>query len=153
MLGTRPGEEDKWRNCDLAKVLIDEQDLVNNETQPIDHSIGTLSLPKYFGFGVGEVEQKMLFQNLPVLSAEAPALQEQQPFAGNEVWATAKHSEAEKKELQKANSFAKVLDLRNANAGGIAYTNRSRIIAAFSGPDNPFDTGRPEVQGMWYKFL
>jgi len=47
---------------------------------------------------------------------------------------------------QTANMFAKVLDLRNANAQGIAYVNRRRIIFAFSTPQNPYDTGRTEVQ-------
>ncbi|KAG5335178.1 hypothetical protein C0989_002006 [Termitomyces sp. Mn162] len=54
------------------------------------------------------------------------------------------------KEHGKANAFARVIDLRNANAAGIAYENRRRIIEAFSTPQNPFDTGRSEVQGSWY---
>jgi small subunit ribosomal protein S15 len=44
--------------------------------------------------------------------------------------------------------LARIIDLRNANAAGIAYENRRRIIAAFSEGDTPDDTGRPEVQGM-----
>ena len=52
-----------------------------------------------------------------------------------------------KTQLHKANMFAKVLDLQNANAKGVAYVNRRRIIFAFSTPQNPFDTGRTEVQG------
>ncbi|KAH0591350.1 hypothetical protein H2248_001428 [Termitomyces sp. 'cryptogamus'] len=50
------------------------------------------------------------------------------------------------KEHGKANAFARVIDLRNANAAGIAYENRRRIIEAFSTPQNPFDPGRSEVQ-------
>jgi small subunit ribosomal protein S15 len=149
VLGTRPGEDATWENCDLAKVLIDEGDLVKStEPQLMKHSAGTISLPKYLGYGVGEAEKEMLFENLPALSAEADILQEEFTVDGNEAWVAQRHSEAEKRELSKANNFAKVLDLRNANAGGIAYENRRRIITEFSGPDNPFDTGRPEVQGM-----
>lgn len=51
-------------------------------------------------------------------------------------------------ELRKANLLAQALDLRNANAAGVAYENRLRIIEAFSTPKNPFDPGRTEVQGI-----
>jgi len=50
------------------------------------------------------------------------------------------------REKQKATTFAKVVDLRNADADGIAYENKRRIIVAFSTPENPFDPGRTEVQ-------
>ena len=50
-------------------------------------------------------------------------------------------------ELSKSSAFAAVVDLRNANAGGIAFANRQRIVEAFSEPGKPGDTGRPEVQG------
>jgi len=42
--------------------------------------------------------------------------------------------------------FAKLVDLRNANAKGIAFENRRRCVDAFSAPGKPNDTGRPEVQ-------
>ncbi|KAG9013141.1 hypothetical protein FRB94_003581 [Tulasnella sp. JGI-2019a] len=46
-------------------------------------------------------------------------------------------------------ALMKIIDLRNASAGGIAYENRRRIVEAFSSPaegrKGP-DTGRPEVQ-------
>jgi len=42
--------------------------------------------------------------------------------------------------------LARVISLKNANAKGIAFENRRRIIAAFSEPSNPHDPGRPEVQ-------
>lgn len=56
--------------------------------------------------------------------------------------------EAGKKELQKAQMFTTLLDLRNSDAQGLAFENRRRIVQEFSGPENPFDTGRPEVQGQ-----
>ena len=55
-------------------------------------------------------------------------------------------------ERLKANLLAKALDLRNANAAGIAFENRRRIIKAFSMPENPYDTGRTEVQGAYILF-
>ena len=53
----------------------------------------------------------------------------------------------DEEEQKKAAMFARMVDLRNANARGIAFENRRRIVAAFSEPENPTDTGRPEVQG------
>jgi small subunit ribosomal protein S15 len=149
VLGTIPGRDDVWQKCDLAKVLIDEETLVNDAEPiptPMTHSPNTVLLPKYLGHGVGEIEKKLLFQDLPRLSAEASVL----PFrraAHEPGLVSLKHTEAEERELAKANTFGKLLDLRNANARGIAYENRRRIIAEFSEPDKPFDTGRPEVQG------
>ena len=84
----------------------------------------------------------MLFEHLPPLTAEIGGIRK--PTA----WTMSLHEEAEKAELMKANILAKVIDLRNANAGGIAYENRRRIVATFSEPGKPGDTGRPEVQGV-----
>ena len=149
VLGTRPGDDAHWRNCDLAKVLVDEETLVATaESIPMTQPTGTVWLPKYLSHGVGNLEKKMLFQNLPALSSEADILRANQAPDGSEKWMLSKHAEAEVRELAKANAFAKVLDLRNASAGGINYENRKRIIAEFSEPQNPFDTGRPEVQGL-----
>jgi small subunit ribosomal protein S15 len=148
VLGTRPGDDVKWQNCDLAKILVDEEALVSStELEPTPQSIGTVHMPQQLGFGVGDAEKMMLFEKLPMLSAEAEALAGEHD--DNETL-SAKYVLGREKELKKANSFAQLLDLRNANAGGIAYENRRRIIAAFSSPLNPIDPGRSEVQGMLY---
>ena len=55
--------------------------------------------------------------------------------------------ESWKKEKMKANAFAKMVDLHNANARGITYENKRRIVLQFSGPENSFDPVRAEVQG------
>ena len=47
----------------------------------------------------------------------------------------------------KMRTFASLVNLRNANAAGIAFENRKRIVAAFSRPGKPEDSGSPEVQG------
>ena len=140
VLGTRPNEEEeKWKNCALAKILVDEE-LLSSSTalETKEFEIGKVDVPKQFGFGVDTAEQNMLLNSLPVLTAQMAQ--------------RGKLGEADYKnnlgtELHKTNMFAKVLDLRNANAKGIAYVNRRRIIFAFSTPQNPFDTGRTEVQG------
>jgi len=100
-------------------------------------------MPQQLGFGVGDAERMMLFDKLPMLSAEAETLGAEHDSQETK---SAKYALGLEKELKKANSFAQLLDLRNANAAGIAYENRRRIIAAFSSPSNPIDPGRSEVQ-------
>ena len=155
VLGTRPSEEEeRWANCDLAKVLVQESELTGStELQPTQFPIGTVPLPKQIGFGVTEVEKDALFGSLPLVSVE---MREAQPFGSgaaqsDRLEAAGKH--AEKIELEKARLFAKALDLRNANAAGIAFENRRRIVLAFSGAENPYDTGRAEVQGTLHSLL
>jgi small subunit ribosomal protein S15 len=149
ILGTRPGEEFKWQQCDLAKVLVSEEELTKNAPAPDTDfcSDGVLHLPEHLNFGVGEQEKKLLFEHLPYLSAKGETL-----FKGDykrSDWANtnAKFLEMQKKELMKANIFARIIDLQNADARGIAYENRRRIIMEFSESAQPWDPGRPEVQG------
>jgi len=110
-------------------------------------------MPRLLNYGVGEAEKELLFEHLPPLTTEVGGIR--RPKA----WTMTLHEEAEQMELKKANMLASVIDLRNANAGGIAYENRRRIVAAFSEPGKPGDTGRPEVQAalitmkirnLWY---
>lgn len=140
VLGTRSKEEgEKWNNCDLAKVLVDEEELVSStQLEQKIFAIGKVNVPKQFGFGVDTAEQRLLLDSLPVLTADMTQRGELD---------VAGYNNNQERQLQQANVFAKVLDLRNANAAGIAYENRRRIIYAFSGSENPFDPGRAEVQG------
>jgi small subunit ribosomal protein S15 len=143
VLGTRPHEEaQKWVNCDLAKVIIKETDLTSTTAMHSkEFSIGNVDLPKEFAFGVDAKEQTLLFDELPSVSAQMNA---------NSLPSDSKSEEVvrlEENERLKANLLAKALDLRNANAAGIAFENRRRIIKAFSTPENPYNTGRTEVQG------
>ena len=99
----------------------------------------------------------MLFDDLPHVTAELEKVNRKietvamdRRMQSDRLWAGRKEEtddEIVDKEVRKANLFAKALDLRNANAAGIAFENRRRIIMAFSTPENPFDTGRTEVQG------
>ncbi|KAJ6630608.1 mitochondrial carrier domain-containing protein [Mycena sp. CBHHK59/15] len=140
ILGTRPGEEDKWRNCYLARLLVDES--VFTEPPAMVQSQHGVEMSEYKAFGVATAEEKKLFRDLPRLSVD--------------LWNDATKTPTEQvqetrqrvlREQEKAANFAKVIDLRNADAGGIAYENRRRIILGFSTPVNPFDPGRTEVQG------
>ncbi|KAG6911254.1 hypothetical protein DXG01_002092 [Tephrocybe rancida] len=164
ILGTRPGDEVKWKNCLLAKVLINVEELVADTALiPTQQGIGTVYLPKQTSFGVGEAEKKLLFGTLPVLSstrgkdfaqpanATQPAAEavDKSTFVGTD-WLVEGENMWKaniEQEQKKANAFATLIDLRNANADGIAYENRKRIVQAFSTPGKPLDTGRSEVQG------
>ncbi|KAF9525748.1 hypothetical protein CPB83DRAFT_795877 [Crepidotus variabilis] len=157
VLGTRPNEEsEKWANCKLAKILVTEESLAaSTEMNSRDFSIGKVELPKEFGFGVTEKEAEVLFEDLPIASQHmttqvsqyaqdapgkiSPVPKKQMPTHGMV-------TEEAEREVMKANFLAKALDLRNANAAGIAFENRRRIIQAFSSPENSFDSGRTEVQ-------
>ncbi|KAH7886298.1 mitochondrial ribosomal protein S15 [Phlebopus sp. FC_14] len=190
VLGSKPGDGDKWPSCELARMIITEEKLYpepkkrggesvktaqsREEAVPLPDMDGTLTLdgrdpglespvpgrdtkeprydddwqmleggiraPRYFNYGVaGGGKKKMLFKVLPALSAEKGATE----FDENTI---REAKEAMAKETQKANMFAKLVDLRNANAKGLAYENRRRIIARFSTWEQPNDTGRPEVQ-------
>ncbi|KIM42258.1 hypothetical protein M413DRAFT_444692 [Hebeloma cylindrosporum] len=144
VLGTRPHEEaEKWPNCDLAKVIINEADLHSTTAMnPKEFSIGTVDLPKEFAFGVDPDAQKLLFEELPAVAAQMNVNSLPQSDTGK----AEKVERLNEDERLKANLLAKALDLRNANAAGIAFENRRRIIQAFSTPENPYNTGRTEVQ-------
>lgn len=135
VLGTRPTEgEEKWRKCDLAKILIDEAKV------PV----------KFFGYGVDAAEQKMLLDYLPVVTTDIKQGSSDTKHGEDleeEDSPKARYDKDLNAQRHKTEIFAKFLDLRNANAKGISYVNRRRIIFAFSTPQNPFDTGRTEVQG------
>ncbi|KDR72522.1 hypothetical protein GALMADRAFT_252650 [Galerina marginata CBS 339.88] len=160
VLGTRPSEEEtKWKNCYLSKVLVNEEELFSTtEMNPVKYDYGTVNLPKQFGFGVDEEEQKMLFYDLPVatghmavnnakiMNAAERSPQQSSTVAVKDMPTEMQYDMERRKEVRKANLLAKALDLRNANAAGIAFENRRRIVLAFSTPEKPFDSGRTEVQ-------
>ena len=146
VVGHRPGAEVKWTNCDLAKVIITEKDL--EETEAVDCPLGSVAMPKHLNYGVGEREKEMVFDTLPQLSA----LHTVASLSHGNLSVTRlqeRHDEVIPIERFKSRMLARVISLKNANAKGIAFENRRRIIAAFSEPSNPHDTGRPEVQGVF----
>jgi small subunit ribosomal protein S15 len=155
VLGTRPSEEaSKWPTCKLAKVLVDEEALARGEhIQPVRLPISSeaLAMPTQLAFGVGDAEKDLLFNTLPEVSAEVNVLSPEAMGAAVKKGGVVEHQRraelASQVEALKAFNFSRVIDLRNTNAGGIAFENRRRIVLAFSTPENPYDTGRAEVQG------
>lgn len=151
VLGNKPGDDSKWNDCDLSKVLVTHEQILS--TPPLASQPpfrGEVQLPTYTNFGLGKVEKEMLFETLPEMSEEAHHLAQQakksRTLDSSEL---AQHGDLYALlEHKKASMLARVVDLRNANAKGIAYENRRRCITAFSENGDPNDTGRPEVQGV-----
>lgn len=147
VLGHRPGQDHKWQSSALAKAVITQDALYSDSVPEIIHSPeGDIELPPHLSFGINERSKELLFKVLPPLSAQEGVTK----FSENVV---SEMQEAMENEKAKANMFAKVIDLRNANAKGLAFENRRRCISLFSPPGNPFDTGRPEVQGVYHRIF
>jgi small subunit ribosomal protein S15 len=143
VLGTRPGEEYKWSACDLATCVVTPEKLAEGPVR---------------GYHVspGSADERLLFSTLPALTAEMGIDTVVNPHAPQSS-VPRKDMPVEKQaeilieqyalEGRKAAQLERLLDLRNANAEGLAFENRRRIIDEFSAPDKPGDSGRTEVQG------
>jgi small subunit ribosomal protein S15 len=82
----------------------------------------------------------MVFKHLPLLSADVMTLRRV-----NAEEMAAHHAGALTTGVRQADAMAALVDLHNANVGGIAFKNRWRVITAFSEPGMPNDTGRTEL--------
>jgi len=128
---------------------------------------GDVHVPPSLAFGIREREERMLFEHLPLLSADMNTRHEMTVITnalsgggggGGGGGGVNGHSRKSVEAMSayhetqlaagtvQANVLAKVVDLRNANAAGIAFENRRRVIEAFSEPGRPNDSGRTEVQ-------
>ncbi|KAJ3552636.1 hypothetical protein NM688_g4046 [Phlebia brevispora] len=157
ILGHRPGDETKWRHCDLAKILVTPEEIRAAPIIPITalkpgSKSKSKELPKYYNFGIGDKEKSMLFEALPTLTMERTLEVGANEKLARPEFLNEQSPTAEFVENVKANMLARIVDLRNANARGIAFENRRRCIAAFSESGKPDDTGRPEVQGTIHVF-
>ncbi len=112
-------------------------------------------VPPSLAFGIRQRDQRMLFEHLPLLSADMNTRHEMSMMGGGGAnhhqmgveTMSAYHETQLTAGVAQANAMARVVDLRNANAAGISFENRRRVIEAFSEPGKPNDTGRTEVQG------
>ena len=178
ILGTVQSRSDdvdaKWASCDLARVLVHPEELgADAPTQrislPVDDGAGAVAgvgaaegvvsaaevrVPPSLAFGMREREKRMVFEHLPLLSADMSTRREMNALRRVKAEEMAAHHEgALAAGVEQANVMAALVDLRNANAAGIAFENRRRVIAAFSEPGKPNDTGRTEVQGACFSLL
>jgi small subunit ribosomal protein S15 len=126
----------------LAKVIITENEAAKRtiETLPT----GKVYMPEHFDYGIGEREKEIVFETLPQLMVKIFSQDATNPEVMTNMFKKATLKEAEKTYM-----MARVLSLKNANTKGIAYANSRKIIEEFSEPENPYDTGRPEVQGRF----
>ncbi len=167
VLGTVASNEDdsnaKWAACDLAKVLVSPEELSLDTSAQRVITLPTavmekgadVRVPPSLAFGIRQREQRMLFEHLPLLSADMNTRHEMSMMGGGGAnhhqmgveTMSAYHETQLTAGVAQANAMARVVDLRNANAAGISFENRRRVIEAFSEPGKPNDTGRTEVQG------
>ena len=172
ILGTVARNEDeadaKWAACDLAKVLVRPEELAPDAPARRVFSLpdtlmaqeGDVRVPPSLAFGIREREERMLFEHLPLLSADMSTRHEMTMMVNSSGGGGANYHNPKSMEamsahhetqlatgISQANVLAKVVDLRNANAAGITFENRRRVIEAFSEPGKPNDSGRTEVQG------
>lgn len=157
VLGTRPGDEEKWRSCDLARILVTPEELNGTVWTKMEEE-KEIKLPMVMSYGLegtdaaGTKDEKieLFFKDLPQASVNnsmpTKTVDHHARFSLN-VEKSAEFQNLANIEYKKSTSFARVIDLRNANARGIAFENRRRIIAAFSPSGSMSDSGYPEVQG------
>ncbi|PIL31241.1 hypothetical protein GSI_05939 [Ganoderma sinense ZZ0214-1] len=146
VLGHKAGDDARWLNSDLASVILTEADIAATAIPSLDGETGRYRPAAYYNYGLGEKEKETLFEALPQLTVEGNVASLNSMVHRHGSMLAEKYKYEELKEQVNRVHFARLVDLRNANAQGIAYENRRRIVAAFSEPENPTDTGRPEVQ-------
>jgi len=166
---TGGGAGDKWAVCDLARVLVRPEELATDApAQPISLPVAdsatsaaaaeervppSVRVPPSLAYGMREREKRMVFEHLPLLSADMSTRREMNALRRvNAEEMAAHHEDALAAGVGQANAMAALVDLRNANAAGVAFENRRRVVAAFSEPGKPNDTGRTEVQGACFFF-
>jgi len=165
----------KWTASDLARVLVRPEELASDAAQQRislpatsdsrsnpDTAAATAAeaaevgaaeetevrVPPSLAFGMREREKRMVFEHLPLLSADMSTRREMNALRRvNAEEMAAHHAGALVAGVRQANAMAALVDLRNANASGISFENHRRVIEAFSEPGKPNDTGRTEVQG------
>ncbi|KAF8602397.1 S15/NS1 RNA-binding domain-containing protein [Ceratobasidium sp. AG-I] len=146
-----PEGEKLWQQSDLCKILLTPAKILESQTREVHSVSGTIPLPEHLNFGIKSPEEELVFRALPEVVSQQTFFQttKAQYDAENPRHAHALE-EAEAKATIGAIHLARIADLRNASAAGIAAENRRRCVEAFSLPDKPNDTGRSEVQAaIW----
>ncbi|KAF8753686.1 ARM repeat-containing protein [Rhizoctonia solani] len=120
-----------WESSDLCKILLTEAKILEAHSQNLPVS----------------QEKELVFQTLPEVAAQQTFYQTTKSSYDAEL-SSHVHAlqQAESQATINAVHLSRLTDLRNASAAGIAVENRRRCVEAFSLPDKPNDTGRPEVQ-------
>ncbi|KAH7338869.1 hypothetical protein B0J17DRAFT_614139 [Rhizoctonia solani] len=142
-----PEGQKLWENSELCKILLTEANIIASQPQDLSVVSSTISLPHNLNFGIKSLEKELVFQTLPEVAAQQTFYQATKAPYDPELPSHARAlQQAESRATVNAIHLSRLTDLRNASAAGIAVENRQRCIEAFSPPDKPKDTGRPEVQ-------
>lgn len=146
----------------MKKILVSEEELSpQKDGEGVDDvNAPGVKVPRSLNYGLRTAEKNLLFGHLPIVSADARALQVNDDLLGSDgsvsivgqsqghksTWEIVQRASEEELKLarERANRLARLVDLRNANAKGVMHENRRRIVEAFG--ETREDTGRPEVQ-------
>jgi len=142
-LGYRPGNEQLWLQSDLCNIILTPEKIQSAPSARVRDQ--DIVLPANYQYGIGSREQRLLMEDLPTVRMQ------QQTSQLDPLW-TDFEEEAMKTfrvEMKSKGQMATLLDLKNADAGGIGFENRQRIVEAFGEPGKKDDTGRTEVQGTF----
>ncbi|KAF8727515.1 ARM repeat-containing protein, partial [Rhizoctonia solani] len=136
-----------WESSDLCKILLTEAKILEAHSQNLPVVSSTIPFPVNLNFGIKSQEKELVFQTLPEVAAQQTFYQTTKSSYDAEI-SSHVHAlqQAESQATINAVHLSRLTDLRNASAAGIAVENRRRCVEAFSLPDKPNDTGRPEVQ-------
>lgn len=151
VLGVRPNST-LWESSDLAKILVQPSEFTSSGGTVPTVTGEPVTLPSASAFGLGPGENALLFEHLPVIAADMSTAKS---LNGNgKTPVVIKPREREYRYTEMANqaavaagTLARLVDLRNANARGVAFENRRRIVRAFAGEGRSYNPGLPECQG------
>ncbi|TIA86950.1 hypothetical protein E3P99_03495 [Wallemia hederae] len=162
-LGYAAGQEDIWHSSELAAITLTPEQVYNNHNgvsgkaslseitgvaEDKDDVFPGIQIPKLLNAPMSKDDLVTLFRTLPSLSAQR----------GAQLSSIESDSDAETiiaHEKSKLETFARLIDLRNASAKGIMLENIRRCIAAFGDnyinqsthqPTHQGDSGKVEVQ-------
>ncbi|CAE6465170.1 unnamed protein product [Rhizoctonia solani] len=136
-----------WENSDLCKILLTEAKILGAQAQNLQVVSSTIPFPENLNFGLKPQEKELVFRTLPEVAAQQTFFQiTKSPYDAELSSHVHALQQAESRATINAVHLSRLTDLRNASAAGIAAENRRRCVEAFSPPDKPNDTGRPEVQ-------
>ncbi|CAE6415373.1 unnamed protein product [Rhizoctonia solani] len=136
-----------WENSDLCNILLTEAKILSTPPEDLRVVSNTIPYPANLNFGIKSLEKELVFQALPEVAAQQAFYQATKaPYDAGLSLHVVALQQAESRATVNAVHLSRLADLRNASAAGIAVENRRRCVEAFSLPDKPNDTGRPEVQ-------
>lgn len=146
-LGYRPGNEQLWLQSDICNITLTPEKIQSTPSARVRGQ--DVVLPANYQYGIGPREQRFLMEDLPAVRMQQQTSQVDALRPDFEDEAT----RAFLIETKSKSQMARLLDLKNADAGGVAFENRRRIVEAFGEPGKKNDTGRTEVQGTYPLYL